>query len=110
MLLKATWPSDAEAPTELINQIVKYSIPAFKYSKYVRTHFVYRVVSCSNCVKMCSQDADADSDPYLMTLHKLWTKMCEEDWRSAAKALFILHTVSRDCAPDQCRKFAAALK
>lgn len=59
------------------------------------------------CVR---QDADADSDPYLMTLHKLWTKMCEDDWRSAAKALFILHTVSRDCAPDQCRKFAAAMK
>ncbi len=51
-----------------------------------------------------------DGDPYYMTLHKLWTKMCEEDWRTAAKALVILHAVSRDCAADQCKKFSVTIK
>ncbi len=37
MLLKATWPSDAEVPSETITQIVKHSIPAFKYSRHVNT-------------------------------------------------------------------------
>jgi len=45
-----------------------------------------------------------------MTLHKLWTKMCEKDWRTITKSVFILHSISRDCQADSCRKFAQAIK
>ena len=41
-----------------------------------------------------------------MTLHKLWTKMCEKDWRTITKSVFILHSISRDCQADSCRKFS----
>eukprot|EP01034_Spumella_vulgaris_P021746 gene21746-27800_t len=89
MLLKATWPSDNVVPVETVTQMVKQSIPAFKYSRH---------------------EDDVDSDPYYMTLHKLWTKVCEDDWRTATKALYILHAISRDCTADQCRKFSSTLK
>jgi len=26
-----------------------------------------------------------------MTLHKLWTKMCEKDYRTVVKSLYLLH-------------------
>ena len=45
-----------------------------------------------------------------MTLHKLWMKMTERDWRVALKAGYILHCVARDSSTDTCQKFAAALK
>lgn len=87
MLLKATWPDDEPVPSEVLNEIIKHSIPAFKYGK-----------------------SSADDDPYHMTLHKLWTKMCEKDWRTATKSIFILHCISRDCQADSCLRFAAAIK
>ncbi len=34
-LLKATWPGDAPVPAELLSEIIKYSIPAFKYTRSV---------------------------------------------------------------------------
>lgn len=45
-----------------------------------------------------------------MTLHKLWTKMSEKDWRTVAKSLYILHTIERDCQMSDCQKFGAAIK
>jgi hypothetical protein len=45
-----------------------------------------------------------------MTLHKLWTKMSEADWRTVAKSLYILHTIARDSQPDACVKFSTAIK
>lgn len=30
-----------------------------------------------------------------MTLRKLWAKMAEKDWRTAAKALYIFHVLLR---------------
>jgi hypothetical protein len=45
-----------------------------------------------------------------MTLHKLWTKMSEADWRTVAKSLYILHTIARDCQSDACAKFGVAIK
>ncbi len=56
------------------------------------------------------QDADVDNDPYHMTLHKLWAKMCEDDWRTVIKSLYLLHAVSRESAPEHCKKFANAIK
>ena len=49
MLLKATWPADEPVPQQLLDEIIKYSIPAFKYGR----------------------NSD-DDDPYHMTVHKLY--------------------------------------
>lgn len=35
ILLKATWPSNDPVPSELLSEIVKYSIPSFKYARSV---------------------------------------------------------------------------
>jgi len=86
-LLKATWPGDAPVPPELLSEIVKYSIPAFKYTR-----------------------SDSEDDPYVMTMHKLWMKMSEKDWRTISKSLYILHCISRDCSVDACKRFADAVK
>lgn len=45
-------------------------------------------------------------DIYDAVLRKLWAKMCEKDWRTTIKALYILHRFSADGSPDH----AAALK
>lgn len=87
ILLKATWPGNEAVPPELLSEIIKYSIPAYKYAK-----------------------ADSDDDPYYMTMHKLWTKMCEKDWRTVTKSLFILHCISRDSSTEDCGRFAEAIK
>ena len=36
--------------------------------------------------------------------------MCESDWRTVTKSIFILHCISRDCSADSCRRFVAAIK
>jgi len=45
-------------------------------------------------------------DIYDAVLRKLWAKMCEKDWRTTIKALYILHRFSADGSPDH----APALK
>jgi hypothetical protein len=35
MLLKATWPGNSPVPPEILGEIIKYSIPAFKFSSSV---------------------------------------------------------------------------
>jgi len=87
MLLRATWPGDESVPQDLLDEIIKHSIPAFKYGR-----------------------SSAEDDPYHMTMHKLWTKMCEKDWRTVVKSLFIVHCISRDCSVDACNRFAMAIK
>jgi hypothetical protein len=39
-------------------------------------------------------------NPYEKTLHKLWTKMLEPDWRTTVKGVGVLHRVSRDAKPQ----------
>lgn len=36
MLLRATWPGNDPVPQEILTEIIKHSIPAFKYSQSVR--------------------------------------------------------------------------
>ncbi len=36
--------------------------------------------------------------------------MCEKDWRTVTKSLYILHCISRDSSSEACSNFAAALK
>jgi hypothetical protein len=35
MLLKATWPGDEAVPQDILTEIIKHSIPAFKYGRSV---------------------------------------------------------------------------
>lgn len=35
MLLKATWPGDSPVPQEILAEIVKHSVPSFKYGRSV---------------------------------------------------------------------------
>ena len=87
MLLKATWPDNDPVPSEILEEIIKHSIPSFKYGR-----------------------SSSEDDPYHMTLHKIWTKLCEKDYRTVVKSLYILHCVSRDSSADTCDKFALAIK
>ena len=45
-------------------------------------------------------------NPYEKTLHKLWNKIAEKDWRTTAKGVDILHRLGRDCRAKDCRTFA----
>lgn len=45
MLLKATWPGNEPVPQEILVEIIKHSIPAFKYSQSV---FFYHNISLSS--------------------------------------------------------------
>ncbi|CAM9169336.1 unnamed protein product, partial [Phaeothamnion confervicola] len=35
------------------------------------------------------------TNPYRRTLRKLWARMCENDWRTVAKSLMLVHSMSR---------------
>lgn len=36
--------------------------------------------------------------------------MCEKDWRTVTKSMYILHCISRDSSTEACANFATALK
>lgn len=48
ILLKATWPSNDPIPSELLSEIVKYSIPSFKYARSVRVFALFDVVKVTS--------------------------------------------------------------
>ncbi len=106
MLLKATWPSADPVSPDILNEIVRHSIPAFKYGSSVSlfsSHF-------DDAHSIVVNQSTMEDDPYHMTLHKLWMKMTEKDWRVVLKSAHILHCISRDSSPDTCEKFASAIK
>ena len=45
-----------------------------------------------------------------MTMHKIWTKLCEKDWRTISKSLYILNCISRESSVDSCQRFAMAVR
>lgn len=49
-------------------------------------------------------------DIYDAVLRKLWGKMAEKDWRTTAKALYILHRFSADGAPEHQAALKARLR
>ena len=49
-------------------------------------------------------------DIYDAVLRKLWSKMCEKDWRTTIKALYVLHRFSADGAPDHQPSLKARLR
>jgi hypothetical protein len=108
ILLKATWPDDNPVPSEIVKDLVKYSIPAFKYTYHVSLLLCRLFFRCFLPLLYVRQNSD--EDPYYMTLHKLWTKMTEKDWRIVTKSLYILHCISRESSKESCSHFADAMK
>ena len=49
-------------------------------------------------------------NPWEKTLHKLWNKVLEKDWRTTVKGIEILHRISRDARPKDAKKFAEYIK
>eukprot|EP00977_Amphora_coffeiformis_P013640 scaffold3608_cov183-Amphora_coffeaeformis.AAC.27 len=49
-------------------------------------------------------------DIYDAVLRKLWGKMCEKDWRTTMKALYVLHRFSADGAPEHAASLKARLR
>lgn len=49
-------------------------------------------------------------DIYDAVLRKLWGKMCERDWRTVIKALYVLHRFAADGAPDHQAALKARLR
>lgn len=49
-------------------------------------------------------------DIYDAVLRKLWGKMCERDWRTTMKALYVLHRFSADGAPEHAASLKARLR
>lgn len=49
-------------------------------------------------------------DIYDAVLRKLWGKMCEKDWRTVIKALYVLHRFAADGAPDHQAALKARLR
>ncbi|EKU22106.1 c2h2 zinc-finger protein, partial [Nannochloropsis gaditana CCMP526] len=80
MLLKATRPDDARPPPEFIGAILDATATFHR-----------------------DEDLTAGSNPYRVTLRKLWAKMAERDWRTVAKALYLFHVLLRECEPDDVR-------
>lgn len=72
MLLKVTRPDDQRPPEDVVGAILD------------ATGTFYR-----------DEDVSAGTNPYRVTLRKLWTKMAERDWRTVAKALYVFHVLLR---------------
>ncbi len=64
------------------------------------------------CVYLCVIQGSAEEDPYRMTLHKLYMKMCESsgDWRTVVKAGYVLHVIVKYADLDACEKFGTSFR
>lgn len=50
MLLKATWPGNEPVPQDILTEIIKHSIPAFKYSQSVSLFDEYAAIRIDICL------------------------------------------------------------
>lgn len=57
-----------------------------------------------------NMDVTCQSNPYRVTLRKIWTKAAETDGRSVLKAQFLLHTLLRGTTPEDSLIFKTLLK
>ncbi|CAN0511890.1 unnamed protein product, partial [Ectocarpus sp. 8 AP-2014] len=48
--------------------------------------------------------------PYWMTLHKLWRRMAERDYRTASKAVYVLHRLARGTTAESWGYFRSTLQ
>ena len=45
-------------------------------------------------------DMKSESNPYRVTLRKIWAKICESDGRTVLKSFFLLHNILRSTEPE----------
>ena len=57
-----------------------------------------------------NMDVTSQSNPYRVTLRKIWTKAAETDGRTVLKAQFLLHTLLRGTTPEDSLIFKTLLK
>jgi len=80
MLLKATWPGDEPVPLELLDEIVKHSIPAFKYGKVAADDDPYvgccQYICCSFDVCYIVYDCWSSLSHHHLASHSCTTNSC----------------------------------
>lgn len=57
-----------------------------------------------------NMDVTSQSNPYRVTLRKIWTKAAETDGRSVLKAQFLLHTLLKTTTPEDSLIFKTLLR
>ena len=57
-----------------------------------------------------NMDVSSQSNPYRVTLRKLWRKAAESDGHSVLKALYLLHIILRNSSPEDCIIFKTILQ
>jgi len=45
-------------------------------------------------------EATDPTNPYRVTLRKLWAKLAEKNWRTTLKALYLLHSLASKVEPE----------
>ena len=53
MLLRATWPGNEAVPQDLLTEIIKHSIPAFKYGRAVRPTLLLGACTVPCATRFC---------------------------------------------------------
>jgi len=53
MLLRATWPGNEALPQDLLTEIIKHSIPAFKYGRAVRPTLLLDTCAVPCATRFC---------------------------------------------------------
>jgi hypothetical protein len=66
---------------------------------------VARLIETIATFPMATAARPSSTDYYTMMLHKLWNRMTEKDWRSVAKAVYILHRMALTLDPELHREF-----
>jgi len=66
---------------------------------------VARLIETIATFPMATAARPSSTDYYTMMLHKLWNRMAEKDWRSVAKAVYILHRMALTLDPELHREF-----
>jgi hypothetical protein len=87
LLLRMTTPDDSRADEEDLEQFIG------TIETFVR-----------------NMDVTSQSNPYRVTLRKIWTKAAESDGLTVLKAQFLLHSILRNTTPEDSLIFKTLLK
>eukprot|EP00752_Nemacystus_decipiens_P002598 g2431.t1 len=60
--------------------------------------------------RLSAVEACCDCDPHEVVCSKVLKKMMEQDWRTVAKALYVLHRLQRDSPPKEANRFSAFIR
>eukprot|EP00903_Cladosiphon_okamuranus_P010632 g10054.t1 len=60
--------------------------------------------------RLSAVEACCDCDPHEVVCSKVLKKMMEQDWRTVAKALYVVHRLQRDSPPKEANRFSAFIR